>query len=58
MGFGSQPTLTLDDAEAISRECPAVQEVAPILNGVAQVVYGNLNWSTGVFGTTPGYCSR
>ena len=53
MGMGSQPTLTRDDAEAIQRECPAVQEVAPILNGAAQIVYGNQNWSTGVTGTTP-----
>ena len=54
MGGGSQPTLTLDDSEAIQKDCPAVQEVAPILNGVAQIVYGNLNWSTGVYGTSPG----
>jgi putative ABC transport system permease protein len=28
--------------------------VAPILNSAAQIVYGNQNWSTGVYGTTPG----
>src|SRR5512142_300264 len=38
MGFGTQQTLTLSDAEAIQRECPAVQDVAPILNGAAQIV--------------------
>lgn len=54
MGAGSQTTLTLADAEAIQRECPAVQDVAPVLNGVAQVIYGHQNWSTGVVGTTPG----
>ncbi|OPY60401.1 MAG: Macrolide export ATP-binding/permease protein MacB [Syntrophorhabdaceae bacterium PtaU1.Bin034] len=54
MGHGSQQTLTLDDATAIQRECLAVQDVAPVLNGVAQIVYGNLNWSTGVSGTTGG----
>ena len=54
MGSGTQSTLTLDDAEAILRECPAVSDVAPMFNGVAQVVYGNQNWSTGVIGTTPG----
>jgi putative ABC transport system permease protein len=52
MGMGSQPTLTRDDADAIQKECPAVQEVAPVLNGAAQIVYGNQNWSTGVYGTT------
>ena len=54
MGAGSQPTLSMGDAEAILRECPAVAEVGPVLGGVAQVVVGHLNWSTGVSGTTPG----
>jgi len=54
MGAGSQPTLSMGDAEAILRECPAVAEVGPVLGGVAQIVVGHLNWSTGVTGTTPG----
>jgi len=53
MGMGSQPTLTRDDADAIQRECPAVEYAAPVLNGAAQIVYGNQNWSTGVYGTSP-----
>src|SRR5512135_588692 len=53
MGSGTQPTLTMGDAEAIQRECPSVAYVAPVLNGVAQVIYGHQNWSTGVIGTTP-----
>jgi putative ABC transport system permease protein len=52
MGAGTQPTMTLRDAEAIKKECPAVSFVAPILGGVAQVVAGHTNWSTGVQGTT------
>ncbi len=54
MGSGSQPTLSMGDAEAILKECPAVSEVAPTLGGVAQIIYGHMNWSTGVVGTTPG----
>ena len=54
MGSGTQSTLTQDDSEAIARECPAVSDVAPVYNGAAQVVYGNQNWSTGIYGTTPG----
>ncbi|MEK6775668.1 MAG: ABC transporter permease [bacterium] len=54
MGSGTQPTLTLADADAIRKECPAVQDVAPVLSGVAQIVYGHQNWSTVVVGTTPG----
>jgi putative ABC transport system permease protein len=54
MGSGTQSTLTQDDAEAITRECPAVLDVAPTFNGNAQVVFGNQNWSTGIVGSTPG----
>ena len=55
MGSGSQSTLTSDDAEAIMRECSSVvEEAVPALNGAAQIVFGNQNWSTGVYGTTPG----
>ncbi|MEW6001595.1 MAG: ABC transporter permease [Nitrospirota bacterium] len=53
MGAGTQPTLTMGDAEAIQKESPAVSNVAPILSGIAQIVYGDQNWSTGVTGTTP-----
>jgi putative ABC transport system permease protein len=55
MGAGTQPTLTMGDAEAIVRETTAVYDAAPIHNGVAQVVYSHLNWSTGVIGTTPAF---
>ncbi len=54
MGAGTQPTLSMGDADAMLRECPAVAEVAPVLGGVAQVIYGNQNWSTSITGTTPG----
>ena len=53
MGMGTQSTLTLADAEAIQKEASAVSDVAPVYGGVAQVVYGHQNWSTGVTGTTP-----
>ncbi|PKN66430.1 MAG: multidrug ABC transporter substrate-binding protein [Chloroflexi bacterium HGW-Chloroflexi-5] len=54
MGSGSYSTLTRDDAEAIEKECSAVSAVAPILNTAAQVVYGNQNWATGIYGTSSG----
>ena len=53
MGAGTVPTLTFDDARAISVEIPSVKYVAPNLSGVAQVVYGNQNWSTIINGATP-----
>ena len=45
MGSGTQQTLTIGDALAIQKECPEAAEVAPVFNGVAQVVYGHQNWS-------------
>ncbi len=54
MGAGTQPTLSMGDAEAMLKECPSIEEVAPVLGGVAQVIYGNQNWSTSITGTTPG----
>ncbi len=53
MGSGTVPTLTVDDAEAILAEVPSVKYAAPALPGVAQVIYGNQNWSTSVIGTLP-----
>src|SRR5512134_1392491 len=53
LGAGTQGSLTIGDAEAILRECPSVQYVAPTLGGTTQVVYGNMNWATIVTGTTP-----
>lgn len=55
MGSGSQPTLTLKDAEAILKNCPSVEEVAPIVSEVKQIVFSNQNWSSSVIGITPGY---
>jgi putative ABC transport system permease protein len=52
-GAGSVPTLTYDDVRAIGNECPSVALVAPTVRGTAQVVYGNMNWSTLVQGVTP-----
>jgi putative ABC transport system permease protein len=55
LGQGSQLTITEEDAAAIPREIPAVQAAAPSMRGNAQVVYGNLNWATGIQGVTPDY---
>jgi putative ABC transport system permease protein len=55
LGQGSQLTITEEDSVAIAREIPAVQASAPAMRGNAQVVYGNLNWATGIQGVTPDY---
>src|SRR6516164_7460067 len=53
-GSGSVVTLTPQDAEAIARDCPAVDGVAPVVRARTQVVYGNRNWvPLYIYGTTP-----
>ena len=56
-GFGSKPSLTLNDAYAIERIARGADEVAPVSNENKQLVYGNQNWSTTVYGTTDKYLS-
>ncbi len=53
LGSGTVPSLTEDDAEAIASEIDTVQISAPAVRGSAQLVLGNVNWSTMVFGITP-----
>ncbi len=54
LGFGTTPTLTLDDARAIAA-MPDVEAVAPAMPGTAQVVAGTYNWSTAVVGIDSKY---
>src|SRR2546428_3298039 len=52
-GSGSVVTLTPQDADAIARECPAVNSVAPVVRARTQVVFGNRNWvPLYIYGTT------
>jgi putative ABC transport system permease protein len=52
-GSGSVPTLTVEDSKAIASELSAVKYAAPVLQGVAQIVFGNQNWATITFASTP-----
>lgn len=55
MGFGTKPSLTLKDADAIEKLARGVLAVAPYSSGTAQLTYGNQNWSTTIGGTTASY---
>ena len=55
LGAQTGQALTEEDAQAIAVEIPQVQVAAPSLRTGAQVVVGNTNWSTSVFGTTNDY---
>lgn len=56
-GFGSKPSLTLNDSVAIERLARGIDEVAPVSNENKQLVYGNQNWSSTIYGTTSKYLS-
>jgi len=55
LGAGSRQNLTIDDATAMVREIPAVQVAAPVVRGSAQIVAGNVNWSTMLVGADPAF---
>jgi macrolide transport system ATP-binding/permease protein len=55
-GMGTTPTLMLQDADQILRECPAVSDVAVLVRARCQVVYGNKNWvPMYIYGTSPSF---
>ncbi len=54
-GFGSNQTLTLDDANAIPSKCESVSKAVAEVRQNQQVKYANQNTNTTIFGTTPDY---
>jgi putative ABC transport system permease protein len=54
-GWGSAPTLTVDDANAILQEVPEVVAVSPEVRDRNQVLANGLNWNTQVMGESPDY---
>ena len=55
LGTGNAATLSESDARELSAQCPAIALVAPMVRGTAQVITGNNNWATTVYGVTPDY---
>jgi len=55
-GHGGSMDITIDDAEALRRECSVLQAVAPSVDSWGQVVAGNKNWRPGrILGSTPDF---
>ena len=52
-GFGSMPTLTWDDLQAIRAQAPAVRAAAPQQATRATLMVEDQNWTTSVAGVTP-----
>ncbi len=49
-GWGSNSKLSSEDVDAIRREVGSVAYVSSTIRTVAQVIYGNQNWSTSIQG--------
>ncbi len=56
-GAKSTSTLTLDDADAIAREVPAIRSISPQIDGTVQLVSARSNWTTRSRGIAPAYLS-
>ena len=54
-GWGSSPSLTIEDAEAIEREVSGISGVSPEVRDHNQVLANGLNWNTSVNGESPDY---
>ncbi len=54
-GWGSAPTLTIEDARAIKNEVANVVAVSPEVRDRAQILANGQNWNTQVIGESPDY---
>ena len=54
-GTGTVQALSVEDAQAIMKECPSVALASPTVRSQAQVVAGDANWSTTVQGGDENY---
>ena len=55
LGAGATPTLTDEDAAAISREIPSVQVTSSVISGKIQIVAEGANWATTLYTVDLGY---
>jgi len=54
-GSMDSQTLTVEDLNAIMRECSSIEYASPVVRKMAQIVYGNQNWSTSSYGVNEHY---
>ncbi len=55
MDRSSMQTLKLSDIDAIREECTAISAVSPQVSSSGQLVYGNLNWPSTIYGVNDEY---
>jgi putative ABC transport system permease protein len=56
MGLGTTSHLTVEDVQAMERECPAVKYASPLVSTSCSVVNGDQNWLTKVEGFDTHFC--
>jgi putative ABC transport system permease protein len=54
-GWGSAPTLTVEDTAAIKNEVANVVAVSPEVRDRSQILANGLNWNTQILGESPDY---
>ena len=55
MEAGSSQRMTIEDLNAIRERCPSVAYITPQVRTSGQLVNGNSNWRTSVYGVYPDY---
>jgi putative ABC transport system permease protein len=55
MEAGSSQRMSLEDVKVIRERCPSVSLISPQVRTSGQLVNGNSNWRTSVFGVYPDY---
>ncbi len=56
-GSHGMTSLTMGDAEAISKGIPLIKSVSPNVDGTVLIAFGNHNWTTHYRGVTPEFLS-
>ncbi len=56
-GAGTSSSLTVEDYQAIVRECSAVRLASPMVRASAPVIVGNQNWFTNIQGVNTDFLS-
>jgi putative ABC transport system permease protein len=54
-GWGSAPTLTVEDAKAIQSEVPGIVAISPEVRDREQILANGLNWNTQTLGESPDF---
>ena len=52
---GEAQSIDMDDVNAIRDNCPSVKYISPVARSSGQIIAGNNNWNSQVYGVYPEY---